>query len=88
MSGEPLFIRTKVFTGAIPFSDKPSRAAMLAIVGRRRPPRPTNLTLTDGLWVLVQRCWDQEAHLRPKASEVLRVLHSLSVTFLDYASLI
>ena len=80
------FIRTKAPTGAVPFSDKPPRAAVLAIAGER-PPRPTHPTLTDELWVLTQRCWGQEAHLRPKAPEVLRILHGLSVAVLEHPSL-
>ena len=69
-----------MFTGAIPFSDKPPRAVMLAVVGGERPPRPTHPTFPDGLWVLIQRCWGREARLRPEMAEVLRVLHSLLVT--------
>ena len=64
----------KGFTGAAPFSDKPPRAAMSAIVGGKRPPRPTDPTLTDGIWTLTQQCWDQEAQLRPQALQVVRGL--------------
>ena len=64
----------KVFTGAVPFSDKPPRAAMSAIAGGERPPRPTHSTLTDELWALTQRCWDQDADLRPQMSEISRAL--------------
>ena len=87
-SGESSFICVKAFTGAVPFGDKPPRAAMLATVGGQRPPRPTHPTLTDGLWVLMQRCWDQEVHLRPNALEVLRILHGLSVIVLNHVSLV
>jgi len=53
---------------------------MLALVAGERLPRPTHSTFTDGLWELAQRCWDQDVHIRPKAPEVLWILHSLSVT--------
>ena len=60
----------QVFTGAIPFGDKPSHAAMQAIVGGERPTRPTDPTLTDRLWELTQRCWDQDMRRRPHALRI------------------
>ena len=68
-SGE-LRPQTKVFTGAIPFSDKPHRAAMLAIVGGERPPRPIDPVFTDRLWGLTQQCWDQDVKRRPHALRI------------------
>ena len=70
----------KAFTGAVPFSDKLPRAAMLAIIGNERPPRPTHPALTDNFWALTRRCWDQEAHQRPNA---LRISCSLCVSILE-----
>ena len=61
----------KVFTGAAPFSDKPPRAAVLAIAGGQRPSRPTHPDLADNLWGLIQKCWNQEASPRPNALEIL-----------------
>ena len=58
---------TKVFTGSIPFGDKPPHRAIRAIVGGERPPRPANPILTDRLWGLIQRCWDQDIRRRPRA---------------------
>ena len=71
-----LFTRTKVFTSAMPFGDKPPRAAMSAIVVGERPSRPTHPALTDELWMLTQRCWDQDVRRRPNA---LRISCSLYV---------
>jgi hypothetical protein len=68
------FVSMQVFTGAVPFSNGPSVMAMLAITQGKRPPRPTHPTFTENLWTLMQRCWDQDPHLRPEVSEVLRVL--------------
>lgn len=39
-----------------------------------RPSRPGHPHFTDQLWVLMQRCWDQNPHSRPEVSEVLKVL--------------
>ena len=44
---------------------------MLALVEGKRPSRPTHPTFTDNLWVLMQRCWHQDLHLRPEVSEAL-----------------
>ena len=65
----------QVFTGAVPFNNSLPAAAMLAIMGGRRPSQPTHPDFTDELWKLMRRCWDQEPHLRPDVSEVLKVLH-------------
>ena len=59
---------------------------MSAIMDGKRPPRPTHSKLTDWLWELTQRCWDSEASQRPQASQVLEVLHHLSVSILGDAS--
>ena len=74
------FLSTQVYTGAVPFSDIISVAAMLAITTNKRPPRPRHPTFTEDLWKLTQRCWDQDLSLRPKIPEVLQVL-ALSHTF-------
>ena len=65
-----LFTLAKVFTGAVPFSEKSSRAAMSAIVSGERPLRPTHLALTDKLWTLAKKCWDQVADRRPNALRI------------------
>ena len=66
-------VSTQVFTGAIPFSGYTDAWAISAITQGRRPPRPTHPTFTEGLWTLMQRCWDQDPHLRPEISEALQV---------------
>ena len=63
-------IRTKVFTGAVPFNDRSPREATLAVMNAERPPRPADQIVTDDLWILIQRCWDQEAHTRPHAFRI------------------
>jgi len=64
----------QVFTGAVPFTDCSSVTAVVTIIQGGRPPRPTYPTFTDNLWILMQRCWSHDPHLRPEVSEVLRVL--------------
>jgi len=50
---------------------------MLMIAGGERPPRPTHPALTDALWSLTQRCWDQDALRRPQGLQILRSLYVL-----------
>ena len=69
------FTRTKAFTGAVPFDDKSPDAVISAIVSGDRPSRPTHSGLTDELWKVIQRCWDQEAQKRPNALEISRSLY-------------
>ena len=64
-------VSIQVFIGAIPFSDKPPTLAILNITQGRRPSRPTHPTFTAELWTLMERCWNQNPHLRPEVSEVL-----------------
>jgi len=59
-----------------PFSQQTTLAAMVTIIQGERPPRPTHPTLTDGLWQLMQRCWDQDRYNRPPILEVSKALHS------------
>ena len=70
--------RYKTFTGAVPFSDRNSSAVMIAIIRGKRPPRPAHSTLTGGLWELMNRCWDQNPHNRPRMLEVLLALNPLT----------
>ena len=84
-NSEPL----QAFTGAVPFNHSLPAAATLAIMGGKRPPRPTHQQFTDQLWTLMQRCWDQNPRSRPEVSEVFKVLRGwqvLSFFFGDYAA--
>ena len=72
---------TQIFSQEIPFSSISSFMAMLAITQGKRPPRPPHSTFTENLWTLMQRCWDDDPHLRPEASEVLKTLLTLSVSY-------
>ena len=71
-------IWAKAFIGAVPFNGKPSRAVVSTIVGGERPSRPTHPALTDKLWTLTQRCWDQDARRRPNALQISCSLYVLT----------
>ena len=66
----------QVFTGAVPFGNSLSPVCTLAIMGGDRPSRPVHPALTNNLWTSMQRCWNQDLHLRPEVSEVLEVLNN------------
>ena len=72
---------TQIFTCDIPYSGVSSFMAMLAITQGKRPQRPTHPDFTENLWALIQRCWDEDPHSRPKASEVSQALLTLLVLF-------
>jgi len=50
---------------------------MVTIIQGERPPRPAHSDLTDGLWEVMQRCWDQDRYNRPPILEVSQALHSI-----------
>lgn len=50
---------------------------MMAIISGRRPPRPEHSGLTDGLWDLINLCWEQDQYNRPRMLEVLLTLNPL-----------
>ena len=47
---------------------------MVNVIQGERPPRPVDPTLTDGVWSLMQKCWDQEPQSRPEVGKVLQAL--------------
>ena len=68
------FALIQVFTGAVPFNGMRDVAAIHEIMSGKRPPRPHNPIFTTKLWKLMQRCWDDDPHVRPGVSDVLRTL--------------
>ena len=70
----------QVFTGAVPFNGSSTVVAMLAIQQGDRPLRPAHATFTEELWMMMQRCWDRDPHLRPEVSEALKCLLDKSVS--------
>lgn len=76
------FVPTKVFSGAVPFSDHTSLGAVVVMAQGERPPRPTHPILTERIWSLIQRCWQHDPDLRPEVTEVLQILLTPSVSHL------
>lgn len=67
----------EVYTGKWPFADGNFTNAIqvaLAVLGGRRPVRPSAVNFTDQLWALTQKCWNAEPDKRPKIAEVLIIV--------------
>ena len=70
---------TQVLTGEVPFSSlKTNWIVVQAVLKGDRPSRPEHPSCTGSLWALIQRCWDEDPHLRPEIPEVLQTLSSVS----------
>jgi hypothetical protein len=67
----------QVLTGQQPFSDiKPLELAYRISCGLR-PEKPANaeaIGVSDSLWSLIQKCWDDEKTRRPQIQEVMATL--------------
>ena len=61
----------KVFTGTSPFSGLTDTLAIQQIIYGGRPGRPQGQDLTDPIWYMTTRCWQEDPLLRPKMMEVL-----------------
>ena len=48
----------------------------VGIISGKRPPRPIHPSLTDDLWEITERCWDQDPQRRPEISEVVICVQS------------
>ncbi|CEL53585.1 hypothetical protein RSOLAG1IB_06440 [Rhizoctonia solani AG-1 IB] len=70
----------EALTGTVPHKDKADLAVIHTVVFRREhPPRPIEhiairSTKGDGLWNLLERCWNYDPQLRPKVTEVRNFL--------------
>ncbi|ESK84607.1 kinase-like protein [Moniliophthora roreri MCA 2997] len=49
-------------------------AALLKIIAGEQPPQPLNMG--EWLWTVVERCWNQEKHVRPSMSEAVEMMQS------------
>ncbi|KAF9644343.1 kinase-like protein [Thelephora ganbajun] len=70
-------IMIEVFTGAAPFVHSPPVTVAVRILAGKRPERPAHSSLTDELWDLNRRCWDQQPLSRPRISEVVGYLRTV-----------
>ena len=72
-----VLILVKVFTGGYPFSGFTDPIIILKITTGERPARPLGtreLGLTDSVWEMTVRCWQQDPTLRPSVTEVVGFL--------------
>ncbi|KAG7100176.1 hypothetical protein E1B28_001955 [Marasmius oreades] len=69
----------EIITGKPPFPDLIDPMVMFQVaVNGTRPARPTAVDwCPDNVWALVQQCWVQQMHLRPRASDVHSYLERL-----------
>jgi hypothetical protein len=77
--------RYKAFTGEAPFPGIAPITVAVGIISGKRPPRPMHLGLTDGLWEITERCWDQDPQRRPEISEVIICVQSAIALRRDHA---
>ena len=71
----------KVFTGTSPFSGLTDTLAIQQIIYGGRPSRPQGQDLTDPIWYMTTRCWQEDPLLRPKMMEVVTILRERQVFF-------
>ena len=65
----------KVFTGGRPFSELgPVDAVFKMIMQRELPDRPQRQDLTDSVWEITVRCWQNDPDHRPTMTEVVTTL--------------
>ena len=64
----------KVFTDVVPFNNFLSVTSIVKIGKGERPPRPTDPTLPNDVWELMQDCWQQDPQSRPEMRVVLQSL--------------
>ena len=57
-----------------PFSNFTEFTVAFAIMKGDRPDRPQDQGLTDPVWDITVRCWQEDPVLRPKISEVVATL--------------
>ncbi|KAF9262815.1 hypothetical protein L218DRAFT_959960 [Marasmius fiardii PR-910] len=69
----------EIMTGKPPFSELHDIAVITEVLfNRGRPARPTGvLWCPDDVWALVEKCWDEDHHKRPRATYVHSYLTGL-----------
>jgi len=67
---------TEAFTGKAPFYGVVLTTVALGVLAGKRPPRPAHRDLTDDLWEMVERCWNEDPQHRPEISEVILCLRT------------
>ncbi|KAL2918548.1 U1 snRNP protein [Polyrhizophydium stewartii] len=68
----------EILTGKYPFPELERDEQVRAVIMKgQRPPRPDNTP--DGLWELIQDCWNQDPDKRPSFVQIVRTLESLGI---------
>ncbi|KAF8179042.1 hypothetical protein K438DRAFT_1843469, partial [Mycena galopus ATCC 62051] len=74
----------EIFTGRVPFHElRNDMAVMFAVLEGKHPSRPQSWTSTpalDGLWDLLQTCWNGRSEERPSAHQIVQRLEELSIS--------
>ena len=79
-----VFYFSQVLTGQIPFRGAHESEVVFLVLEGRRPAKPENASvigLSDLLWDLVQRCWDDNRERRPKVAEVVEHLEKAAANW-------
>jgi len=71
-------IMVETFAGKAPFYGILPTTVAVGVLSGNRPARPVHSSLTDDLWDLTKRCWNQDPKLRPEIAEVVLCLQVAS----------
>ena len=61
--------QSKIFTGKLPFGGKSEAAVPLSVLNNDRPLRPVHHEVSDRVWEMIQRCWDEDPFQRMTGPE-------------------
>ena len=71
----------QLYTGELPFPNRPDPSVILFVANGGRPPKPVSaeaLGLNAKVWELTKMCWHKNPKKRPDTSELLLQLESMS----------
>ena len=67
-------LAVEVFTGKVPFGDQADNNITFGIPNKKRPDKPSTsdqVGLTDEIWTIIERCWDDDPGRRLPISDVV-----------------
>lgn len=64
----------QLFAGNVPFPHIHLLGAIYPLATGDRPPRPSHPELSDKLWEMIERCWDNDPLSRPPIKTVVDIL--------------
>ena len=70
----------EVLSGQAPFAQYKGIALILKIMGGELPGRPQGAWFTDGLWEMLERCWNHQPRDRPGLKALLQYLEGTTRT--------